>query len=327
MEMNWNTGKSEQWNSRSGTVEADPGCVCINDYSARHSTLSGVCRIFNTAAERWWGVMVSRPPLWWWWWWGGVQMVCEQGKGNSHQSAHVIINTCISQLDRTSRWVIFLPKCMWKWIQTQSSLKAMAFRCVYSMSVVSHRWTIPLAADLLSWTWMPLRLRTEMIKCWGLPFLVFWHLQQMQVRDFEFDHLFLSWDQNLIPLIWVWFNSLYCFNLNKVTSGADAWMVWESVLRWSLCFEAFLLGGRGLCATRVAQRPDLPTWVEQESLFCLRGSQLSCLKRLSLTLTFLVLVFPSILWTDWLPGLIVCPELQVDWDRVGKNAVLHCVCV
>lgn len=152
----------------------------------------------------------------------------------------------------------------------------------------------------------------------------------MQVRDFEFDHLFLSWDQNLIPLIWVWFSPLYCFNLNKVTSGADAWMVWESVLRWSLCFEAFLLEGRGLCATRVAQRPDLPTWVEQESLltfFCLRGSQLSCLKHLPLTLTFLVLVSPSILWTDWLPGLIVCPELQVDRDRVGKNTVLHCVCL
>lgn len=41
MEMNWNSEKSEQWNSRSGTGQADPGRVCINDY---------VCRIFSTAA-------------------------------------------------------------------------------------------------------------------------------------------------------------------------------------------------------------------------------------------------------------------------------------
>lgn len=164
-------------------------CVCINDYSARGSTLSGVCRIFNTAVEWMWGVMVSRLPLWWGGEGGGgrVQTVCKQGKGNSHQSAHVIINTCISQLDRISRWAIFLPKCMWKWLQTQSSLKPMTFRCVYSMSVVSHRWMIPIAADLLSWSWMSLRLQTEELQCWGLPFLFSFFLlsfsQWMQVRE------------------------------------------------------------------------------------------------------------------------------------------------
>lgn len=32
-----------------------------------------------------------------------------EGEGISHQSAHVIIITCFSQLDRVSRRAIFLP--------------------------------------------------------------------------------------------------------------------------------------------------------------------------------------------------------------------------
>lgn len=58
-------------------------------------------------------------------------------KGNSHRSAPVIINTCVSRRDRRSRWTIFLPEYMRKRLQTQSSLEPMRFGCVYSRSVVS----------------------------------------------------------------------------------------------------------------------------------------------------------------------------------------------
>lgn len=79
--------------------------------------------------------MVSRPALNCGEWWGSDGL--RAGKGNSHRSAPVIINTCVSRLDRLSRWAIFLPEYMRKRLQTQSSLKPMTFGCVYSRSVVS----------------------------------------------------------------------------------------------------------------------------------------------------------------------------------------------
>lgn len=110
-------------------------------------------------------------------------------------------------------------------------------------------------------------------------------------------------------------------------------MVWESVLRWSLCFEVFFLGGHSLCATRVVHGgltfpPELNSshssppsaW---EGLTFPAQNVSSCLW----PSTFLVLVFPSILWPDRLPGLIVCLEFQVERYRVGKNTMLHCVCL
>lgn len=131
--------------------------------------------------------------------------------------------------------------------QSAIIFKADDVHAVYSMLDISHRWTIPIAADLLSRTLMPLRLQTEELKRWGLPFLIFLaHPENASERDFEIDHLFLSRDQNLIPLIWVWFNS-YCFNLNKETSGSGGLSLDDpSVLK------CFLSAGRGLCAARVA---------------------------------------------------------------------------
>lgn len=75
---------------------------------------------------------------------------------------------------------------------------------------------------------------------------------------------------------------------------------------------------RPLRRTCCTWRPDLPTWVKQQSFltsFCLRGSQLSCLKQLSLPQNFHISGPDiSINFADGLPGLIVCPELQVDRD-------------
>lgn len=178
MQTSWNAETREQRNSRSGTVQADPGCICINHYSVHRLE---ACRIFSTAAvmvgsdgEQTTSVVGLGG--------GGVQRVCQQGKGNSHQFAHVIIITCFPQLERVSRWVIFLPKRTWKRLKTQSSLKPLTLRCVYSMSVDSQRWTIPIAADLSSWTRTPLRLQTEELKCWGLPFFLFFFFG-LQVRE------------------------------------------------------------------------------------------------------------------------------------------------
>lgn len=128
----------------------------------------------------------------------------------------------------------------------------------------------------------------------------------------------------------MWFNSLCCFNSNKGTSGAEAWMVLESVLRWSVFWSVFL-GGRGLCTTHVAHGGLTfpPEWNSSHSPPPSAWEGLSFPKSsfpASDLPHFWSWYFPQILWTDGLPGLTVCPELQVDRNRLGKNTML-CVCV
>lgn len=143
----------------------------------------------------------------------------------------------------------------------------------------------------------------------GSCFFLFFFDNCSKSKFFEFDQLCsLNRDQTLIPPIWVrmvWFNLLHLFNLNKVPSGADAWVVLECVLGRSVFRSALVRSSRPQRHPRCTWWDDLPPELNSS-----HSSPPPASEGLSFQVSdlphFWSWYFRLILWTDWVPGLIIC---------------------
>lgn len=186
----------------------------------------------------------------------------------------------------------------------------MTLRCVYSMSVVSHWWRTHLL-QIYGPGPKCLRLQTEDFKCSEL-LSFFQPLQRMSVREVLnltvcVVCVCLNRDQILIPQIWVrtvCFNSLYFFHLNKVTPERFWSLSWADpcVLK---CFYREVATSVPHAA-HMLDRPSHLSWTAVTPHLLLPERVSAFHFKRSDPPHFCCWYFRQVLWTHWLPGLIVC---------------------